>query len=67
MYMRESIKNIIMGLLVWACIIWGCCFDPEQLGHWFKIAAILGVVTWFWWYICGFDNPFVESEIKEEV
>lgn len=65
--MREFIKNIIMGLLVWACIIWLVCFDPSQLGHWFKIAAILGGVTWFWWWICDFDSPFVESETKEEV
>ena len=56
-----------MGLLVWVCIIWAICFDPSQLGNWFKIAAILGGATWFWWYICGFENPFVESDIKEEV
>lgn len=56
-----------MGLLVWACIIWLVAFDPSQFGHWFKIAAILGGATWFWWYICGFENPFVDSEAKEEV
>ena len=64
--MRESIKNMIMGILVFACIIWVFSFDPSQLGHWFKIAVILGGATWFWWYICGFENPFVESETKKE-
>lgn len=56
-----------MGILVWACIIWLICFDPSQIGQWFKIAAYLGCATWFWWYICGFENPFVKSETKEEV
>lgn len=65
--MRQSIKNIIMGLLIWACIIWAVCFDPSQLGQWFKVAACLGVATWFWWWICDFDNPFVESENEETV
>ena len=64
--MRESIKNIIMGLLIWACIIWAVCFDPSQLGQWFKVAVCLGGITWFWWYICGFENPFVKSENKEK-
>ena len=56
-----------MGLLIWACIIWAVCFDPSQLGQWFKVAACLGVATWFWWWICDFDNPFVESENEETV
>lgn len=64
--MKQSVKNIIMGLLVWACIIWAVCFDPSQIGHWLKIAVCLCGATWFWWWICGFENPFVESEIKEE-
>lgn len=65
--MRESIKNIIMGLLVFACVIWIISFDPSQIGHWLKIDACLGGATWFWWYICGFENPFVESKDNEEV
>jgi hypothetical protein len=65
--MKQSVKNIIMGLLVWACIIWVISFDPSQIGKWLKIAACLGGTTWFWWWICGFENPFVESEVKEEV
>lgn len=65
--MKESIKNTIMGLLVWACIIWLICFDPSQIGQWFKIAACLAYATWFWWWICDFENPFVKSETEEEV
>jgi hypothetical protein len=64
--MRQSIKNIIMGLLIWACIIWAVCFDPSQLGQWFKVAVCIGAATWFWWWICDFDNPFVESENEEK-
>lgn len=59
--MRNFVKNTVMGLLVWACIIWLCCFDPSQLGHWFKIAAYLGGITLFWWWIFDFENPFVED------
>lgn len=62
--MKQSVKNIIMGLLVWACIIWVISFDPSQIGKWLKIAACLGGITWFWWWICDFDNPFVEDTNK---
>lgn len=60
--MRDSVKDMIMGLLGWLCVIWVCMFDPNQLGHWFKIAACIGGVTWFWWWICGYENPFCGSE-----
>lgn len=65
--MRQSIKNIIMGLLIWACFIWLVAFDPSQLGQWFKVAAYIGGATLFWWWICDFDNPFVESETEEKL
>ena len=64
--MRNFVKNTVMGLLVWACIIWLCCFDPSQLGHWFKIAGCILGVTWFWWWIFDFENPFVK-DTKENV
>lgn len=60
--MRDSVKDMIMGLLGWLCVIWVCAFDPNQLGHWLKIAACIGGVTWFWWWICGCENPFRGSE-----
>lgn len=60
--MKNWFKEIVMGLLVWSCIIWACAFDPDQVGHWFKIALYLGGATWFWWWICDFDNPFVKGE-----
>lgn len=64
--MRNFVKNTVMGLLVWMCIIWLCCFDPSQLGHWFKIAGCIFSVTWFWWWIFDFENPFVK-DTKENV
>lgn len=60
--MRNFIKNGVMGLLVWICIIWIFCFDPSQLGHWFKIAGCIFGITLFWWWIFDFTNPFVEDE-----
>ena len=51
-----------MGMLVWFCIIWLCAFDPNQFGHWFKIALCIGGATWFWWWIGGYENPFNAKE-----
>lgn len=65
--MKGFIKESVMGLLVWACIIWFCAFDPEQMGKWFKIALCLGSATWFWWWIFDFDNPFVADSKNEKV
>ena len=65
--MRKMVKDFIMGMLVWFCIIWLCAFDPEQIGHWFKIALCGGGATWFWWWICGYENPFKEPVEKEVV
>lgn len=65
--MKNWFKEIVMGLLVWCCIIWFCAFDPEQIGHWFKIACYIGGITWFWWWICDFDNPFVSENEEDEV
>lgn len=59
--MRSFVKNTVMGLLVWMCIIWLCCFDPSQFGHWFKIACCLFGATLFWWWIFDFENPFVKD------
>lgn len=56
--MKELVKEMVMGLLVSCCIIWMIAFNPSQFGPWFKIAACLGGVTWFWWWICDFGNPF---------
>ena len=64
--MKGFVKEMVMGLLVWSCIIWVIAFDPSQLGKWFKIAAYLGGVTWFWWWICDFENPFKSDKENEE-
>ena len=64
--MRSFVKNTVMGLLVWMCIIWICCFDPSDIGRWFKIAFYLGSITLFWWWIFDFENPFVKDS-KENV
>lgn len=60
--MKEIIKGFIVGVLVWACIIWGCAFDPSQFWAWFKVAICLASATVFFWWIFDFDNPFVEDK-----
>lgn len=60
--MKETIKNFIVIALVWACIIWGCAFDPSQFWAWFKVAICLASATVFFWWIFDFDNPFVEDK-----
>lgn len=60
--MKEAIKNFIVIVLVWACIIWIVCFDPNQFGNWLKVAICLGSITVFFWWIFDFDNPFVEDK-----
>jgi hypothetical protein len=65
--MRKLVKDFIMGMLVWFCIIWMCVFDPNQFGHWLKIALYIGGATWFWWWIGGYENPFKEPVEKEVV
>jgi hypothetical protein len=56
-----------MGLLIWSCIIWVVVFDPNQFAYWLKIAIYLGCITWIWWWICGFGNPFKSDKENEEV
>lgn len=65
--MRSFVKEMVMGLLIWSCIIWVVVFDPSQFAHWLKIAIYLGCITWIWWWICGFGNPFKSDKEKEEV
>jgi hypothetical protein len=60
--MLEVFKKAVMGVLIWLCIIWACAFDPKQVFNWFTIACWLGGFTWFWWWICGFESPFRESD-----
>ena len=65
--MKGFVKEIVMGLLIWSCIMWVIAFDPSQFGQWFKVAACLGGVTWFWWWIFDFENPFKSDKKDEEV
>ena len=60
--MKEAIKNFIVLALVWACIIWGCAFNPSNFWGWFKIEICLVGVTAFFWWIFGFKNHFADSE-----
>lgn len=62
--MRNLIKETIVGLLVWACIIWVVSFDPNQVGHWLKIAICLGSVTAFFWWIFDF-RTLIKEDTKE--
>ena len=59
--MRNFVKEAIVGLLVWECIIWVVAFDPNQFGHWLKVAICLGSVTAFFWWIFDFGTLIKEN------
>ena len=63
--MRNFVKKTIVTLLIWACIIWVVVFDPNQLGHWFKVAICLGSITAFFWWIFDFGNLFVKNKSEK--
>ena len=60
--MKENIKEFIVFVLIWACIIWGCAFNPSNFWGWFKIEICLVGVTAFFCWIFGFKNHFADSE-----
>ena len=60
--MKENIKEFIVFVLIWACIIWGCTFNQSNFWGWFKIEICLVGVTAFFWWIFGFKNHFADSE-----
>lgn len=60
--MKEFVKEFIVFVLIWACIIWGCAFNPSNFCGWFKIEICLVGVTAFLWWIFDFKNHFADSE-----
>ena len=60
--MKNIVKNTIMGILIWMCIIWLCVFDPSQLWAWFKVAICLAGITVFFWWIFDFSDHFAGDE-----
>ena len=60
--MKENIKEFIVFVLIWACIIWGCAFNPSNFWGWFKIEICLLSVTAFFWWIFDIKNYFADSE-----
>lgn len=64
--MRSFVKEMVMGLLIWSCIIWVVCFDPNQFGHWLKVAICLGSATAFFWWIFDFGK-LIKEDNKETV
>ena len=56
--MKQSIKEMVMGLLVWSAIIWFCAIDFDMFGKWLKIMFCLVGANAFWWWICDLPNPF---------
>lgn len=60
--MKENIKEFIVFVLIWACIIWGCAFNPSNFWGWFKIEICLVSVTAFFWWIFDIKNHFADSE-----
>lgn len=64
--MRNFVKGTIVGLFVWACVIWVVSFDPNQFVNWFKGALFLGSITAFFWWIFDFGN-LIKEETKENV
>ena len=65
--MKNFVKEAIIGLLGWACIIWMVGFDPAQIWSWFKVAICLVSVTVFFWWIFDFRNPFADDEDENEI
>ena len=64
--MRNLVKETIIGLLVWACIICVVSFDPNQFGHWLKVSICLGSTTAFFWWIFDF-RKLIKEDAKENV
>lgn len=64
--MRNFVKGAIVGLLVWACVIWVVSFDPNQFVNWLKGVLFLGSITAFFWWIFDFGN-LIKEETKETV
>ena len=60
--MKKNIKEFIVFVLIWACIIWGCAFNPSNFWRWFKIEICLVGVTAFFWWIFDIKNHFADSE-----
>ena len=60
--MKNIVKNTIMGILIWICIIWLCVFDQSQLWAWFKVAICLVGITVFFWWIFDFSDHFAGDE-----
>ena len=60
--MKEFVKEFIVFVLIWACIIWGCAFNPSNFWGWLKIEICLVGVTAFLWWIFDFKNHFADSE-----
>ena len=60
--MKEFVKELIVFVLIWACLIWGCTFNPSNFCGWFKVEICLVGVTAFFWWIFDFKNHFADSE-----
>ena len=60
--MKEFVKEFIVFILIWACIIWTCTFNPSNFWVWFKVEICLVAVTAFFWWIFDFKNHFADSE-----
>ena len=60
--MKEFVKEFIVFILIWACIIWTCTFNTSNFCGWFKVEICLVGVTAFFWWIFDFKNHFADSE-----
>ena len=60
--MKEFVKEFIVFVLILACIIWGCAFNPSNFWGWFKVEICLVVVTAFFWWIFDFKNHVADSD-----
>ena len=60
--MKEFVKEFIVFILIWACIIWTCTFNPSNFCGWFKVEICLVGVTAFFWWVFDFKNHFADSE-----
>ena len=64
--MKNNIKESIVSLLIWACIIWIVAFDPSQFGNWIKVAICLGSITAFFWWIFDFNELCIKDDDETE-
>ena len=46
---KDTIKDLLMVLLVWFCMVWINSFDPNHILEWGVVTIILAFsIRWMW-------------------